>query len=111
MDTESKDGAARTCLLRVKYNGTVVMLVGFVRQAEPDETASDIVAQAVVTDYNPTSWNERFVWICVYDPFNSVCVVSYIQEDCIAREYGRYPFQQAGPIVQHALSQNITTYT
>ncbi|KAF1352966.1 hypothetical protein EJ07DRAFT_158966 [Lizonia empirigonia] len=116
LDSEPKEGSARTSLLRVKYGNKIVLLVGFIRQREPENTARDIVAQALVTNYNPPNgWNGRIIWICVFDPFNRKCILAQCTEDINTRElnvetYGRYDFGAEGTIMQHALTQNITTY-
>jgi hypothetical protein len=122
---EEKDGTSRTYLIPVwNYPLTgqppkVVFLIGFIRQSEPVDTAADIVAQALVTSYNPPNgWSGRLVWIAVVDPFNSQWIVFRCYEHVAGAgpemdEYGRYPTTPAAPIVatmQAALSQNIVTY-
>ncbi|KAA8622009.1 hypothetical protein TUN199_10249 [Pyrenophora tritici-repentis] len=125
VNTETKEGSSRTCLLHVWNYPTsgqpakVVLLIGFIRQTEPLDTAADVTAQALVSDFNPPNgWNGRIIWIVVLDPFSNQWVISQCWEpvagsDPEVKEYGRYPTAQEPFIVaalQTALSQNIDTY-
>ncbi|KNG45923.1 hypothetical protein DDE82_009052 [Stemphylium lycopersici] len=122
---EEKEGSSRTYLIPVwNYPSTgqspkVVFLIGFIRQSEHLDTAADIVAQALVTPYNPPNGRSgRLVWIAVVDPFNSQWIVFKCSEHVTGtgpemNEYGRYPTTPTASIVatmQTALSQNIVTY-
>jgi hypothetical protein len=116
LDNESKEGSARTILLRVKHGAKVVFLVGFIRDSEDPNTARDIVAQALVTDYNPPNgWQGRIIWICVFDPFNRKWILAKCTEDMSTHElevenFGEYPLGGEGDIMKYALEQNIATY-
>ncbi|KAI0573827.1 hypothetical protein Alg130_09940 [Pyrenophora tritici-repentis] len=116
LESEQKEGSARTSLFCVKYGDKTVLLIGFIRQREDENTARDIVAQALVTSYNPPNgWNARIIWICVFDPFNSKCILAQCTEDINTGQlevetFGKYDFGTEGPIMQHALTQNIETY-
>lgn len=116
LDNEPKEGSARTVLLRVKYGAKVVLLVGFIRQSEPAESARDIVAQALVTDYNPPGgWKGLIIWIWVFDPFIRNWILAKRTEDVTTQDlevetYGSYSLGTEGDIMQYALAQNIATY-
>ncbi|KAI1533292.1 hypothetical protein PtrSN002B_010389 [Pyrenophora tritici-repentis] len=125
VNTETKEGSSRTCLLHVWNYPTsgqpakVVLLIGFIRQSEPVLTAAEVVSQALVTDFNPpNSWSGRIVWIFVLDPLGQQWIVYRCYEVVagagpVMTEFSRHPITPDTEIVasmQTALSQNIDTY-
>ena len=116
VDNEPKAGSARTILLRVKYGDKAVLLMGFIREREPANTALEVVAQALVTDYNPPrGWRGRIIWVCVFDPFNRKWTLAKCIEDMNTHVleveiFGEYNVGAEGDIMKYALQQNITTY-
>ncbi|KAI0572158.1 hypothetical protein Alg130_10612 [Pyrenophora tritici-repentis] len=125
VNTETKEGSSRTCLLHVWNYPTsgqppkVVLLIGFIRQSEPVDTAADIAGQALVSDFNPPNgWTGRLVWTVVLDPFSNQWIISRCWEHSAGAgpqttEFSRHPITPDTEIVatmQTALSQNIATY-
>jgi hypothetical protein len=122
---EAKEGTGRTYLMPV-WNyplsgdpAKVIFLIGFIRKSLAAETAIDIVAQALITDYDPPNgWSGRYVWSAVLDPLNSQWIIFRCDEDIGGAgphrvEHDRYPTEPDTAIVaamQNFLSQNVVTY-
>jgi hypothetical protein len=97
----------------------VVFLIGFICSRTTADTATDIVAQALVSSYNPPNgWSGRLVWSAVLDPFNSQWIIFRCDEDIGGAgphivEHGKYPAAPDTMIcatMKECLSQNVVTY-